>query len=158
MVYATINRINGNAFSTMKVIYDSLKFMHKPIAKLNVWPISRTQNVDVCNFQCQASVTFVFVEFCERFQFPFGNFNLEDNRTKICGAAKVNCYQMAEKRLFGEDVMDGVKDDVVKLFREKCNCLPACTSIFYDADIDRAKLDWDAVLNTYKDREFHEPG
>lgn len=83
---------------------------------------------------------------------------LEDNRTKICGAALVNCYQKAEKRLFGEDVIDGVKDDLVKMFREDCNCLPACTSIIYDADIDRAPLDWNAVLNTYNDRVFREPG
>lgn len=82
----------------------------------------------------------------------------EDNRTKICGAALVRCYQKAEKRLFGEDVMDGVKDDLVKMFREDCNCLPACTSIIYDADIDRAPLDWNAVLNTYNDRVFREPG
>lgn len=54
--------------------------------------------------------------------------------------------------------MDGLNDDVVKMFREECNCLPACTSIVYDGDIDRAQLDWNAVLNTYNDREFHERG
>lgn len=90
--------------------------------------------------------------------YHFENTNSGDNRTKICGAAKVNCYQKAEKRLFGEDVMDGLTDDLVKMVREECNCLPACTSIVYDADIDRAQLDWNAVLNTFDDRVSPEAG
>lgn len=70
----------------------------------------------------------------------------------------VNCYKNAEKRLFGEDIMDGLKDEIVRSFREECNCLPACMSIEYDADIDRAKLDWKAVLNTYNDTVLHQQG
>lgn len=82
----------------------------------------------------------------------------EDNKTRICGAAKIKCYQKAEKRLFGEDVMDGLQDEIVKSFRAECNCLPACTSITYDADIDRAKLDWNAVMKSYGQQAFRRPG
>lgn len=52
-----------------------------------------------------------------------------DNRTRICGAARIGCYQRAEKRLFGEDVMDGLSDHVVKSFRANCNCLPGSYAV-----------------------------
>lgn len=70
--------------------------------------------------------------------------------TRICGAASVRCYKLAEKNLFGEDVIDGLRDERAKRFRIRCNCLPACTSIVYDAEIDRAKFDWMATLSSFK--------
>lgn len=53
--------------------------------------------------------------------------------TKICGAGSLKCYQTAEKELFGEDIIDGLKVLEAKSFRMECNCLPACTTILYDA-------------------------
>lgn len=50
---------------------------------------------------------------------------------------------MAEKKLFGHDLIDA---------------LPAWTSIEYDAEIDRAKLKWNAIYNTYNDRISYQPG
>lgn len=75
-----------------------------------------------------------------------------DKNTKICGAGSIKCYQEAEKKLLGEDVIDGLKDHIAKSFRYRCNCLPACTSIVYDAEIDRAKFDWRAAIKNYKMR------
>lgn len=68
----------------------------------------------------------------------------------ICGASSIRCYRNAEKKLFGKDVIDGLRDHNAKWFRQNCNCLPPCTSIVYDAEIDRAKFDWKAVLDSYK--------
>lgn len=66
---------------------------------------------------------------------------LGKNLTKICGSAKISCYQLAEMLLFGELATDdGSENDAAGSFREKCNCLPACTSILYNVDVDRAKL------------------
>lgn len=70
--------------------------------------------------------------------------------TKICGAAKLKCYENAEKKLFGEDVIDGITDNKVKSFRQNCQCLPGCTSVKFDAEIDRAKLDLAPTLGSYK--------
>ena len=44
--------------------------------------------------------------------------------------------------LYGEILNDGISKDIGKLFREKCNCLQACSTILYEADIDRAKLNF----------------
>lgn len=54
-----------------------------------------------------------------------------DKNTKICGAAKINCYKAAEKKLFDE----------TQLLLSQCNCLPSCTSIEYDVKIDQIKYD-----------------
>lgn len=62
----------------------------------------------------------------------------------------MECYQGAEKKLFGEDVIDGLNDKSAKSFREQCNCLPACTSIVYDAEIDRARFNWAASLEPFQ--------
>lgn len=71
---------------------------------------------------------------------------LGNEKTKICGAGSIRCYRNAREKLFGTDIIDGLKDEEAKSFRLKCNCLPACTSIKYDADIDRATFDRETLL------------
>lgn len=70
--------------------------------------------------------------------------------TRICGSAKIDCYKLAEQAIFGEDVIEGLPDENAKLFRKKCNCLSACTSIEYDTYIDRANHDVIAALSSYQ--------
>lgn len=65
---------------------------------------------------------------------------------------------MAEENMYGEDIIDGLTDENAKLFRERCNCLPACMSIEYGADIDRAKYDIIAALNSYNMPTDHYAG
>lgn len=73
-----------------------------------------------------------------------------EKSSRICGAASVRCYETAELKLFGEDVIDGLQDTEAKSFREKCKCLPGCTSIIYDGEIDRAKFDPVATAKSFK--------
>lgn len=73
---------------------------------------------------------------------------LGDRQTKVCGSLSIDCYRDAEKRLFGEDIIDGLKDEAAKMFRERCNCLPACKTITYDVAIDRAKIDFEAIIHS----------
>lgn len=50
---------------------------------------------------------------------------------------------MAEMILYDRlAIDDDMKEWFSGSFSEKCNCLPACTSIAYLADIDRAKLNF----------------
>lgn len=52
--------------------------------------------------------------------------------------------------LFEADTIDGLSNENARVFRRNCNCLPACTSITFDLDIDRTKFDWaDAVRRTH---------
>ena len=70
--------------------------------------------------------------------------------TKICGIGSIDCYKNAEQKLYGEDVLFGLTDENAKSFRANCNCLSACSSIEYDADVDRSKFDLEAVKISYK--------
>lgn len=72
-----------------------------------------------------------------------------EKNTKICGPAKIKCYKEAQKKLYGEDIEVGLTDKAAKSFRKQCNCLPACSLIIYDADIDRAKVDYSPMLQDY---------
>lgn len=72
-----------------------------------------------------------------------------DSETRVCGTLSIKCYRSADKRLFGQDVLMGLKDDGARLFRERCNCLAACTTITYNAEVDRAKFDFGAKLISY---------
>lgn len=53
----------------------------------------------------------------------------------------MKCYEEAETRLFGEDIIEGLKDPIAKSFRKECNCLPSCTAITYEGDIERTAID-----------------
>lgn len=63
--------------------------------------------------------------------------------TKICGSKNIACYLMAEMILFGGlAIDDDLNTGFSGVFRERCNCLQACTSIQYGVSIDRAKLNF----------------
>lgn len=69
--------------------------------------------------------------------------------TKICGSAKIECYRQAQKKLFEEDIIDGLTNKNAKSFRRKCHCLPSCTAITWEANADRTKFSWrDALKRT----------
>lgn len=70
--------------------------------------------------------------------------------SKICGPASLKCYRKAENRLYGEDIIAGLKYSDARAFRSECNCLPACLTITYDVDIDRSKFNFLETLNSYK--------
>lgn len=62
-----------------------------------------------------------------------------DANTPICGAAKIACYNEAEDNLLKKQFMEGLSLGQEEI--KDCNCLPACTSITYDAEISQAPFD-----------------
>lgn len=68
---------------------------------------------------------------------------------QICGAEKIKCYKDAESKLFGEDIIDGLDDENARLFRKECSCWPSCSSIAYEAEIDRTQIDLEATRNSF---------
>lgn len=63
-----------------------------------------------------------------------------DDETPICGTSKITCYDQAEDDLLQEQYVNGITDS--KDSPNECDCLPACTSIRYDAEITQAPFDW----------------
>lgn len=66
-----------------------------------------------------------------------------DENTKICGLASAKCYQLAEKNLTTN----------AESFRVKCNCLPACIFIEYNAEIDRVPFNMESMKIVEKGME-----
>lgn len=66
--------------------------------------------------------------------------------TKICGSAKIECYRRAKEKLFEEDIIGGLTNKKAERFRRKCHCLPSCTVITYEAQVDRTKFYWREAL------------
>lgn len=58
----------------------------------------------------------------------------------------IPCYRNAQKDLFGQDIIDGLIDENAIEFREKCNCIPGCASVKYNAEVDRAKFGFEEHL------------
>lgn len=59
-------------------------------------------------------------------------FHAGDQNTKICGATRLQCVKIAQSKLF--TTQNG------KAFRDGCNCLPSCTFVTFNAEINRMKL------------------
>lgn len=51
----------------------------------------------------------------------------------------LSCCFQAEDDMFREDVVDGMIEGLAKSFRKRCNCLPSCTSITYEFEIERGQ-------------------
>lgn len=64
-----------------------------------------------------------------------------DQDMRICGAPQCKCHHRTKMEMFEQDVVEGLKNENAKQFRMMCNCLPDCTSIKYDVEIDRVKTD-----------------
>ena len=65
--------------------------------------------------------------------------SLGDNKTRVCGGASVACQNAAKKKFITGK--SGLK------FHSKCNCLQACFSVEYKADIKRLNKN---ILNLKK--------
>lgn len=95
-----------------------------------------------CKVECLANFTQTECG-CVKFSMP------RERGVRICGAESVKCYREAEQKLYGEDIIDGLEDKKAKRFRKKCNCLPGCTSIMYEAEIDRTQIDLEATRKSF---------
>ena len=72
----------------------------------------------------------------------------------VCGPAKISCYNNAEDQLLLKEFNQGfeVSGENVR-GQTECNCLPACTSIAYEAEISQADFDYKLLSNNLKKDE-----
>lgn len=66
---------------------------------------------------------------------------IDFSNTPICGAANIECLHRSIIKLAAKKFADGLLDDI-DVIKKGCNCLPACTSILYDAEVSQAKFNW----------------
>ncbi|XP_055599041.1 pickpocket protein 28-like [Uranotaenia lowii] len=102
-----------------------------------------------CELECITNYTLRSCG-CVKFSMP------REPETAICGASKIQCYNEAEDELLSQDVKYSV--DKSFDFRAKCDCLPACTSVQYDAEISQADFNWEQLFLAYKSPLLEFPG
>lgn len=104
----------------------------------------KTYTQQNCYLECIANFS-LQVCGCVKFSMP------RDDDTPICGVFNVLCYISVENTLW-EDA--GSKDPAIN----KCNCLPACSSISYDAEISQAKFELHRYLQALNESTSHLDG
>lgn len=75
--------------------------------------------------------------------------------TPVCGAQSIQCYNDAEDELMREEMKEGKQN--IRGYMD-CNCLPACTSITYDAETSQADFDWKNLFLAYQNPLDEFPG
>lgn len=103
-----------------------------------MWQIPQRKFVDAPDFlrRVYIALTVKKLIYRQSHRFLFC-FDTGDADTKICGAAQIECYTE-------EFLKDSLK------FRQKCDCLPSCNFITYEAKMDRIELDLKSISKAHK--------
>ncbi|XP_026321153.1 pickpocket protein 28 isoform X2 [Hyposmocoma kahamanoa] len=103
-----------------------------------------------CEMECLTNFTFARCA-CVHFGMPHGP------KMPVCNAGSIACVKAAQMELVTAEVQTGLDeettDDNLGSAREvaaSCKCLPACTSIEYEAETSQADYDWKALFQAYK--------
>ena len=80
-----------------------------------------------------------------------------NEKTPVCGAANIKCYNDAEDELLANEFKEGLLTSGENYRGEtQCNCLPACTTIAYDAEISQAEYDFKSQFRAFMYNEYLE--
>lgn len=74
---------------------------------------------------------------CVQFSLP------RDASTPVCGTDKISCYNSVRNNLLRANISP-------TSVNRPCNCLPACNSITYDAEISQNPFDWNSYSKSLK--------
>lgn len=104
-----------------------------------------------CELECLANFTLSKCG-CVKFSMP------RSLDMPVCGEDKIYCYDRAERELLVREFHRvrslNVAGEVPKGAESACNCMPACTSLIYNAEISQANFDLDEMLAAEGDTEF----
>lgn len=89
-----------------------------------------------CELECLSNATLNSCG-CVKFSHP------RDATTPICGSKNIECYQSVRDNLLIANITS-------TSVSRPCNCLPACNSITYDAEISQNPFDWNSFAKTLK--------
>ncbi|XP_075163784.1 pickpocket 26 [Haematobia irritans] len=93
-----------------------------------------------CEQECLANFTLAKCG-CVKFSMP------RNEKTPVCGAKNVICFNSAEDELALREFDQGIATSGENVRGvTTCNCLPSCTSIAYEAEISQADYDYAASL------------
>ncbi|KAF2903803.1 hypothetical protein ILUMI_02380, partial [Ignelater luminosus] len=96
-----------------------------------------------CLFECLSNYTYKYCE-CVGFDMP------RANSTPICGPSSKTCMSQANTKFLSSEVSFRIEHPERKFprniseedFDQDCNCLPACDSLSFDADVSLTEWEW----------------
>ncbi|XP_013179934.1 PREDICTED: sodium channel protein Nach [Papilio xuthus] len=103
-----------------------------------------------CEVECLTNFTYARCG-CVHFGMPHG-----PNMT-VCNAGSVACMKKSQMELVTVAIESGLEEEsnendtigVAKEVASHCKCLPACTSIEYEAETSQADYDWKALYTAF---------
>ncbi|CAH4030048.1 unnamed protein product [Pieris brassicae] len=105
-----------------------------------------------CEMECLTNFTYARCG-CVHFGMPHGQ------NMSTCNSGKMECLKTAKKELVTVEMKLGMagdgENDTISEAREvalRCKCLPACTSIEYEAETSQADYDLKSLLRAYSPR------
>uniref|UniRef100_A0A1B0AX56 Uncharacterized protein n=1 Tax=Glossina palpalis gambiensis TaxID=67801 RepID=A0A1B0AX56_9MUSC len=94
-----------------------------------------------CELECLTNFTLNKCG-CVKFSMP------RTHDMPICREDKIHCYAQAEDDLLLREFTEGLKTtDFNYRGLTECNCMPACTSLVYNAEISQGNFDLDKLLS-----------
>lgn len=97
-----------------------------------------------CEIECISNYTHSKCG-CVQFHMP------RDRSTRICGANDMTCYNKAHYDLLQRNLEEEIHGKV----KQKCNCLPACNSLEYDAYVSDVLFNWKDHMKASKESVAH---
>ncbi|XP_059052635.1 pickpocket protein 28-like [Achroia grisella] len=105
-----------------------------------------------CEMECMSNYTYSRCG-CVHFGMPHGP------EIRVCNAGSMACMKRVQMELVVVEVQsvlekvnqknDTIDEDARKI-ASRCKCLPACTSIEYEAETSQADYDWKAIYRAYR--------
>ncbi|XP_037040054.1 pickpocket protein 28-like [Bradysia coprophila] len=89
-----------------------------------------------CELECLSNATLQSCG-CVKFSLP------RDAAAPICGSDRIQCYHFVRDTLMKSSITE-------TSMSRPCNCLPACYSITYDAQISQTPFDWNSYSKSLK--------
>ncbi|CAH1099297.1 unnamed protein product [Psylliodes chrysocephalus] len=98
-----------------------------------------------CQIECLTNFTLAKCG-CVAYHMP------REKHTKICGSGSQVCMFQAQTKLLELEVDSGLKNMYYALNQSisTCDCLPACTSLTYNAEFSQAKFEWKKLFQAYR--------
>lgn len=109
-----------------------------------------------CEVECLTNFTYNYCG-CVAYHMP------HDESTPICASGKQFCMHEARSELLAKQVTTGLEkqnagDSATPQANIECDCLPACTSLTYNAEMSQADFNWPAVFQAFRSNVSEFPG
>ncbi|KAE8744812.1 hypothetical protein FOCC_FOCC008536 [Frankliniella occidentalis] len=96
-----------------------------------------------CELECSANYTMNMCN-CTAFYMP------RSSGIPICGPGSSNCVKEASESLVLREIEQELGRQKGIVSEDDCHCMPACTSLEYDAQTSQADFDWENVFQAYR--------